>query len=204
MRLREPALRSARVVQADHACPVGLRLCESEAPVKAGGREHALASAERQRKDVQVQLVHEVVLEQRVHELAAAVGQDRLAGGRLERADGSDDVVADDLLLRCLAWRTNDPWPDRHEARVFLQGAMTQEREPDLSRVTARLGIGAAPRDSPPHAHPPRPLVGQDPRMTRFDIPAAAVLRAREQLVLAHFRPTRITRSSRCATARTP
>src|SRR6266540_2792310 len=80
------ALRGARVAQTDDARRVGRRLREHEPEVDAGRREHALAGAERQRIDVQVELVHEVVPEQRVNELAAPVGHDGLAGARLERA----------------------------------------------------------------------------------------------------------------------
>ena len=43
-----------------------------------------------------MQLVDQVVLEQRVHELLAAVGEDVLAGRRLELPHRLDDVVADD------------------------------------------------------------------------------------------------------------
>ena len=43
-----------------------------------------------QRIDEQVQLVDEIVREQRVHELTAAVGEDVLARLRLQRADRLD------------------------------------------------------------------------------------------------------------------
>jgi hypothetical protein len=46
-----------------------------------------------------MQLVDEVVLEQRVHELAAAVACDRLARLGFQLADGFDHVPADDRRI---------------------------------------------------------------------------------------------------------
>ena len=84
-------LAATRVVQPTRRTPVGygVALVKLEGRVHPG-RQRTLAAAERERVEQQVQLVDQVVLEQRVHELAAAIGQDGLARLRLERADRFD------------------------------------------------------------------------------------------------------------------
>ena len=72
------------VVQADDAARIGHRFLEREAGLHAF-RKQALSAADRQRIEQQVQLVDEIGLQQQVHQLAAAVGQDHLAGLGLER-----------------------------------------------------------------------------------------------------------------------
>ena len=61
-------------------------------------RKQALTLSDRQRIDKQVQLVDEIVRKQRVHELAASIGDDVLARLCLEGANRVDDVVANDPI----------------------------------------------------------------------------------------------------------
>src|SRR5688572_12497347 len=94
--LKGPRLRTrADVVKSDDAGWIWRGGRQLELLTHAIG-EDSLAAAEHQRIDQQVQFVHEVVLEQRVHELTAAIEKDVLARLRLQRAHLVHDVVADD------------------------------------------------------------------------------------------------------------
>jgi len=62
------------------------RLGQREPGQRAVVGEQALSGADGDRVQQQVQLVDQVVRQQRVYELTAAVGEDVLAGPRLERA----------------------------------------------------------------------------------------------------------------------
>jgi hypothetical protein len=73
-------------VQPDHAGRVRLRRRQREIGVHAVGKD-PLAAAQDQWIDQQVQLVDEIGRDERLNELAAAVGEDVLAGLRLQRPD---------------------------------------------------------------------------------------------------------------------
>jgi hypothetical protein len=85
----------ALVVEPNDAGRIRLRRSQLEGGVNAVG-EQSLAAAECEWIEQQVELVHQVVLQEVVNEDAAAVGEDVLSRLRLQRADRLDHVVAND------------------------------------------------------------------------------------------------------------
>src|SRR5687767_8395783 len=82
------------VVQPHDACRICIRRHQAELRVHVV-REDTLAASQRQRVQKKMQLVDQVVLEQRVDELAAAIREDVLARLRFESAYRLDHVVTD-------------------------------------------------------------------------------------------------------------
>src|SRR5687767_7451448 len=83
------------VMQSNDAGGVGLRGQQRKVERHAT-RQNTLAGAERYRINEQMQLVDQFVLEQRVHQLTASVGQNVLPGFSLQSFHRLDHVVADD------------------------------------------------------------------------------------------------------------
>src|SRR5262245_2435203 len=115
----------------------GPRFGEVELQAVDPVRERALAAAQDRREDHQPELVDEVVLEQRSHERAAAVDEDRARGLVLELLEPAHDVAGDDsrvVPLRVLE-RVRD---DDLRVRVDLVGELPFARRPGLCEALVR------------------------------------------------------------------
>ena len=115
----------------------------------AGVGEDAQPAADRHREDHQPQLVDEVVVEQRVHERAAAVDQDRPAVARPSARHAGDDVALQHAS--CCSTRdrsacsTRRPWASRSSGRRTRPRRSATPRR-SSRRSPARRAAGSACR----------------------------------------------------------
>jgi hypothetical protein len=95
LEVREGSLPCAFVAQPHDATRIRRGRLQPEGGVDAFGQQ-ALPATQRDRIQQEMKVVHEIVLEQGVHELVAAVREDVLAGRGLELPDLVHHVVAND------------------------------------------------------------------------------------------------------------
>src|SRR5689334_6337747 len=88
----------ALVLESDDTRRIRCRGSQSECRVHVVW-QNLLPAAETDRIQMQMQLVHEIVREQGMNEVAAAVRYNVFSGFRLQRANGGDDVFANDCRI---------------------------------------------------------------------------------------------------------